>query len=242
MKVAEKIRKTIENIPESEPFGYADLGIEPAEFVTAAKALERMQKKGTIKKVSKGVFYKPEISIFGPMPPNYNKILQNYLYKNGERVGYITGGELYNSLNLTTQNYFRSKIATKRNRKKIEISWLKATSVKAYVDVTENNFKLLGLLDAIKDIKIIADTTANDALKILIPKIQLLASNNIQELIKLGLQYPPRARALLGAIIENAFKDAFDLEPLRASLNPTTLYKLNIRESVLPTIKKWNIK
>ena len=49
MKVAEQIRKTIESIPESEPFGYADLGIEPANFVTAAKALERMQKKGTIK-------------------------------------------------------------------------------------------------------------------------------------------------------------------------------------------------
>jgi hypothetical protein len=242
MKVAEQIRNKIESIPESQPFGYDDLGIVTANFVTAAKALERLQKKGTIKKVSKGLFYKPAISIFGVMPPNYDAILQNYLYKNGERVGYITGGELYNSLNLTTQNYFRTKIATKRSRKKIEISWLKTTNVKAYVDITENNYKLLGILDAIKDIKIIADTSANDALKILIPKIKLFPFNDIQELLQLSLQYPPRTRALLGAIIDNIFKDEFDLGPLMNSLNPATIYKLNIKEEVLPTIIKWKIK
>jgi hypothetical protein len=242
MKVAAQIRKTIESIPEGEPFGYADLDIEPANFITAAKALERLQKKGIIKKVSKGLFYRPAMSIFGAMPPNYNIILQNYLYKNGERVGYITGGELYNSLNLTTQNYFRIKIATNKNRKKIEMSWLKTTSVKAYVDVTEENFQLLGILDAIKDIKLIPDNSASEALRILIPQIKLFAKKDIQNLMKFALQYPPRTRALLGAIIENIFKDEFVLAPLKKSLNPTTTYKIGIKEVVLPTIKNWNIK
>lgn len=242
MKVAAQIREKIKSIPESDPFGYADLGIAPADFVKAAKAIERLQKKGAIKKVSKGLFYKPEMSVFGEMPPNYNLILKNYLYKNGQRVGYVTGGVLYNQLNLTTQNYFKSKIATKRTPKKIDISCLKTASVKAYVDVTEDNYKLLGILDAIKDIKIISDTSANDALSILMPKIKLFASKDIQDLTQFGLQYPPRARALLGAIIENIFKDDFDLAPLRNSLNPATTYKISIKEAVLPTIKNWNIK
>ena len=99
MKVAEQIRNTIESIPESQPFGYADLGIDKADFVTAAKALERLQKNGTIKKVSKVVFYKPEMTRYGALGPDYNAILNRFLFKDGERVGYVTGGELYNKLN-----------------------------------------------------------------------------------------------------------------------------------------------
>ena len=125
MKVAEQIREKIKGIPQSEPFGYGQLAIAPADFFTAAKALERLQKKGVIKKISKGLFYKPETSIFGAMPPNYASLLQNYLYKDNKRVGYVTGYELYNKLNLTTQNAFRTKVAANRSRKKIEIGWLK---------------------------------------------------------------------------------------------------------------------
>ena len=173
MKVAAQIREKIKSIPESEPFGYADLGIEATDFFTAAKALERLQKKGEIKKISKGMFYKPEISIFGEMPPNYDSILQNYLYKAGKRVGYVTGYVLYNQLSLTTQMAFTTKIATNRNLKKINIGWLKTNSVKAYAEVTEENYSLLGILDALKDIKSIPDSSASNAIKILMPKIKV---------------------------------------------------------------------
>lgn len=241
MKVAEQIREKIKSIPESEPFGYTDLGIEQTDFVTAAKALERLQKNGTIKKVSKGLFYKPEISIFGEMPPNYDSILQNYLYKAGKRTGYVTGFVLYNQLSLTTQMAFTTKIATNRNLKKINIGWLKTNSVKAYAEVTEENYPLLGILDALKDIKSIPDSSASNAIKILMPKIKVFKKNDIENLIKYALQYPPRVRALLGAILENFFRNEFDLLTLKSSLNPSTNFKLGIKNTVLPTIQNWNI-
>ena len=242
MKVAEQIRNTIESIPESQPFGYADLGIDKADFVTAAKALERLQKNGTIKKVSKGVFYKPEMTRYGALGPDYNAILNRFLFKDGERVGYVTGGELYNKLNLTTQNYFRTKIATNRSRKKIEKGWLKTSTVKSYVAITEDNYELLGILDAIKDIRNISDTSTSQAIKILANKLVKFEKKDIKRLIEFSIQYPPRARALLGAIIEDKFETEFDLSILKNSLNPTTVYKLNIKESDFPTIKNWNIK
>ena len=242
MKVAEQIREKIKSIPESEPFGYADLGIAPADFVTAAKAIERLQKNGTINKLSKGVFYKPKMSIFGALPPDYNSILKNYLYKDGKRVGYITGGVLYNQLNLTTQNYFRTQIATNRSRKKIDISWLKTNSVKAYAEVTEENYPLLGILDALKDIKSISDTSASKAVTMLMAKIKEFTKKDIESLIQYALLYPPRVRALLGAIIENIFSYEFNLERLRESLNPLTTFKLGINNIDLPTIQNWNIK
>lgn len=241
MKVAAQIREKIKSIPESEPFGYADLGIEATDFYTAAKALERLQKKGEIKKISKGMFYKPEISIFGEMPPNYDSILQNYLYKAGKRVGYVTGYVLYNQLSLTTQMAFTTKIATNRNLKKINIGWLKTNSVKAYAEVTEENYSLLGILDALKDIKSIPDSSASNAIKILMPKIKVFKKNDIEHLIKYALQYPPRVRALLGAILENIFRNEFDLLTLKSSLNPSTNFKLGIKNTVLPSTQNWNI-
>jgi hypothetical protein len=217
------------------------LGIEATDFFSAAKALERLQKKGEIKKISKGMFYKPEISIFGEMPPNYDSILQNYLYKAGKRVGYVTGYVLYNQLSLTTQMAFTTKIATNRNLKKINIGWLKTNSVKAYAEVTEENYPLLGILDALKDIKSIPDSSASNAIKILMPKIKVLKKNDIEHLIKYALQYPPRVRALLGAILENIFRNEFDLLTLKSSLNPSTNFKLGIKNTVLPSTQNWNI-
>ncbi len=242
MKVAEQIREKIKkSIPESEPFGYSDLGIAPADFFTAAKALERLQKKGVIKKISKGIFYKPKISIFGEMPPNYNSILQNYLYEGSKRTGYVTSYVLYNQLNLTTQMAFTTTIATNRSRKKINIGWLKTKSVKAYVKVTEENYPLLGILDALKDIKLIPDSSTSSAIKILMPKIKVFAKKDVENLIKFALQYPPRVKALLGAVIENIFRNEFELTSLKKCLNPSTTFKLGIKNTDLPTSQNWNI-
>lgn len=242
MKVATKIQEKIKGIPESEPFGYADLDIEATDFFTAAKALERLQKKGIIKKISKGVFYKPEISIFGTLPPDYNQILQNFLYEDGKRTGYVTGYVLYNQLSLTTQMAFTTTIATNRSRKKINVGWLKTNCVKAYVKVTEENYPLLGILDALKDIKSIPDSSASNAVKILMPKIKVFEKSDMENLIKYALQYPPRVRALLGAIIEQVFrKNEFDVLLLKKSLNPSTTFKLGIKNTDLPTSQNWNI-
>jgi len=242
MKVAEQIRKKIKRIPESQPFGYADLGIAPADFFTAAKALERMVKKEEIKKVSKGIFYKPKQTAFGTLGPDYNELLKRNLYQNNKRVGYITGGELYNQLNLTTQYYFKTKIATSKGRKTINKGWLKATNVKTYVPVTEKNYPLLGILDAIKDIKNIADTSTTQALKILMSKIAALEKKEVESLLQYALQYPPRVMALLGAIVEYKFNNKYSTEALQKALNPTTTYKLGVKETDLPTMKNWKLK
>ena len=65
MKLAEQIRIRINKLPKGKTFGYADLGIVKEDYQTGAKALERLQTKGVIKKISKGVFYKPEQTVFG---------------------------------------------------------------------------------------------------------------------------------------------------------------------------------
>lgn len=241
MSVAAQIRNTIESIPDSQPFGYADLGIKPANFVTAAKALERLQQKGTIKKVSKGVFYIPRQSVFGALGPDSNGILKRYLFEDGKRVAYETSFSLYNSLGLTTQMAFKIKIATTGNRIKINLGSLQVSSVKSYVEVTDDNYVLLGYLDALKDIRRIPDCSTLQAINRMIVLIKALKNNEQQELVKLALNYPARTKALLGAILES-LNSQLKLNELKKGLNPLTQVNLYINEVDLPTIKNWNIK
>jgi hypothetical protein len=52
--------------------------------------------------------------------------------------------------------------------------------------------------------------------------------------------YPPRVRALLGAILED-INTSFDTSELKESINPLTIFELGLKEKDLPTIKNWNI-
>jgi hypothetical protein len=240
MKVAGQIRKKISKFPEDKTFGYADLGIAKENFFTTAKALERLQKKGLIKKMKKGIFYKPKKTIFGELEPSSNEILNRYLFKNGKRIAYETSYSLYNKLGLTTQMAFKIKVATKGNPIKIDIGSLKVSSVKSYVDVTDENYQLLGYLDALKDIKSIPDCSVYQAVKRMSFIIKELAPKKQNELIDLALFYPARVKTLLGAIMEN-LKLNLNLEKLKNSINPLTKVKLGLKETELPTLKNWNI-
>jgi predicted transcriptional regulator of viral defense system len=240
MKLAGQIRATIEKLPKGRSFGYADLGIAKNEFQTAAKALERLQKKGIIKKISKGVFYIPEQTVFGELQPGYNEQLRPYLFKNGKRIAYITGASLYNQLGLTTQVAFRIKIASRSNRIAINRGALKADAVKSYTEVTDANYNLLELLDALKDIRKIPDSSPGKAVKMLSNKIKSLDEKQLTAMLKYALLYPPRVRALLGAIIQNT-NSSVNTNKLIQSLNPLTNFKLGLKEKDLPTIKNWNI-
>jgi hypothetical protein len=240
MSLAIKIRNRVSELAEGVSFRYADLDIDKTEYQSAAKVLERMQAKDLIRKTTKGVFYKPKQSVFGEIAPNYRDQLRLYLFKNGKRIGYETGVSLYNKMGLTTQMAFQIKIASRSKRIFINRGALKATAVKSYAEVTDENYELLGLLDAIKDIKAIPDCSITKAVAIISSKIQSLSDSQLNELIQYALLYPSRVRALLGAILENS-NNYPKANTLKESLNPLTKIKLGIIETDLPTIKNWNI-
>ena len=242
MALATDIRMRIKNLPEGKTFGYINLRIARENYTTAAKALERLQKQGVIKKVSKGVFYKPEQTVFGELKPDYSELLRSYLFENGKRIAYETGTSLYNSMGLTTQLAFRIKIASRGKRININRGTLKADAVKSYTEVTDSNYETLGILDAFKDMKRIPDCSETQAVSRLSAIVKKLNDKQIASLIKYALLYPPRVRALLGAILENNGSKLRGLENLKASINPLTTIKLGLKETDLPNKSKWYIE
>ncbi len=240
MKVAEKIERKINRMQAGTTFKYLQLGIEQSEYSAAAKAIERLIKKGVIKRVSTGVFYKPKQSAFGELRPREEELLKPYLFQDGKRIAYLTGGSLYNRMGLTTQVPKTIKVASKVKRVTTKIGKTQVKPAKSYVDVTDENYVLLEILDALKDFKVIPDLNKKSAIGLLKNKISELSENDLSRIIRYALKYPPRAIALLGAILELSEKMS-GLESLRTSLNPLTTYELGIKKEILPTASEWNI-
>lgn len=241
MKIAQKIEKQINKIKEGTTFKYQQLSIESSEYSAAAKAIERLIEKGIIKRVSTGVFYKPKQTIFGELKPNEEQLLKPYLFQNNKRIGYITGISLYNRMGLTTQVPRNIKIASRDKRITVSVGNIKGNPVKSYVDVTDKNFYLLEILDALKDFKKIPDLDKNSGIKIISNQLRKLNTKEIKQLIDCVLSYPPRVRAFLGALLEQ-IDFSIELKTLKKSLNPLSEYNYGIDKKILPTITNWNIK
>ena len=242
MKVSQKIGKQLQEIPVGTTFKYEDLPIESSEYQAAAKVIGRFIHAGTLKRISKGVFYKPKETLFGALPPREDEVLKQFLFKNGERVAYVTGTSLYNKIGLTTQMSFVVIIASKSRRGTVlTIGNIKIKPVKSYARVTDENYYLLGLLDAIKDFNQIPDMDAKSVISLLVNKLKKLTPQQITNLIQNALFYPPRTRALVGAILET-MDNSLDLTLLKKSLNPLSKYKLGMVNNFLPTATHWNFK
>jgi len=202
--------------------------------------MERLLKKGIVKRVTTGVFYIPKKSVFGELKPKEEELIKSYLFKNNKRIAYITGTSLYNRMGLTTQIPKTIKVASKTKRITTTIGNTQLKPVKSYVDVTNKNYRLLEILDALKDFKTIPDLNMESAITILMNKLDKLSDKDRLKIVKYALQYPPRTQAILGAILElSDLKN--NLESLKANLNPLTKYNLGIKESILPTAPYWNI-
>ncbi len=239
--LTKKITEQSQNMPENTAFGYRELDISARDYQSAAKVLERLQKKGIIKKLSKGRFYRPEMTPFGEIRPDEQQVLKPYLYQNGKRIAYITGSSLYNKLRLTTQVAARLQIASRNKRIFINQGTVHATPVKSYVDVTDDNFQILGRLDAMKDLTHIPDRDEKSIIAIFKNWIEEMDKKERETFVSYALQYPPRVRALLGALLTTLNKKR-ETKTLKDSLNPMTTFKMGLNDKLLSSASEWNIR
>lgn len=241
MQTTKKIEKAISGFRDGEVFNYEQLNLVPAEYRAAVKALGRMTKAGIVKRASTGRYYKPNKSVFGELRPGEEELLKSYLFRKGKRIAYVTGEALYNKMGLTTQVPKNIKVASRDKRVITKVGSIAVKPVKSYVDVTDDNYFILEILDAMKDFKEIPDLNRMTALKRLMQKIKELKEDDIRKLINLSLKYPPRVRALTGALLTSLGIDSKLTEPLIKSLNPLSSYNYGIKKKELPTINQWNI-
>ncbi len=241
MTVAEKIERKINRMAEGTTFKYQHLDITANEYSAATKAIERLIARGIIKRVSTGIFYKPQKTLFGDLRPREEELLKPYLFYDNRRIAYITGISLYNRMGITTQIPKFIKIASRSKRITVSAVSLKAKPVKSYVDVTNDNYYLLEILDVLKDFGKIPDLDKKMAIKQLKSRLDNMSSRELRKIIKYALEYPPRTRAFLGALLDEVCDKQYSLI-LKQSLNPLTTFNLGINNEILKTSLNWNIE
>ncbi|WP_028295706.1 DUF6088 family protein [Olivibacter sitiensis] len=241
MKVSKYISFSIDRLPKGYVFTYSDFDAEANSKEAIIKALNRLATSGKIVKLSKGKFYKPETTPFGKLQPNQAQIVKDLLETDGKVTGYLTGYSIYSQLGLTTQisntiQIGKNEIRPAFKRERYTISFVKQKNI-----ITKENIPLLQLLDAVRYIKKIPDTTVTSACKRFLAILKELSEKDKSTLVRLALKYPPATRALLGTLLEETGNIGLT-EPLRKSLNPITAYQLSGINKILPVAEKWNIK
>lgn len=240
MQVTEYIRNTIDRLPNGYVFTYEDFGTEVNRKEAIIKALNRMVYSGKIEKLSKGKYFKPEKTPFGTLQPNQEQIVKDLIREDGKVVGYLTGYSVYNKLGLTTQVSNIIQIGKNQTRPKFKRERYTISLIKQKNTITKKNIPFLQILDSIKYIKKIPDTTIKASCLRFLEILRELNIDDIKTLIRLSLKYPPSTRALLGALLDETQNKSITIN-LKESLNPITKYKIPGVVKTLTNASNWNI-
>lgn len=234
MSSASVVRSLVAKYPIGQIFTYDDFKCDKA---AAAIELSRLYKKGAIQKLTRGRFYKSAQGTFGPIRPTEEAIVKAY-QQAGQ--GYTTGLMAYNRLGLTTQIPSVIEIATTMEPRTIMIGNTKIKLVRQRRSPKKSNVQLLQILDALRQIKKIPDATPSEVLINIKGIITLLSDVEKKELSKLVLDFTPRNRALIGAILDELDCKKYT-DAIKQSLNTMTTFRLGIQEGVLKYGREWNI-
>lgn len=240
MKVTEIIENKIQRLPIGYVFTYSDLIEDVSQKEAAIKALNRMVKAGKLAKLTRGKYYKPQRSPFGLLLPDPTQIVKDLLEDNGKITGYLTGYSIYSKLGMTTQISHTIQIGKNTVRPSFKRGIYTISFVLQKNIITRDNVPLLQLLDAIRFIKRIPDTTLEKSCQRLLVLLSALSENDVKQMIRLAMKYPPATRALLGALLDE-LRTGQDTKGLYVSLNPITVYKFPGVNNILSSASQWNI-
>ncbi len=241
MNITQMIQTTINKLTPGQIFGYGDLPHYAESPSAVIKAVNRMVADNKISRISKGKFYTSKKGLLGNRKPTDSALISSVLYKNGRLFGYVTGPALYNQLGLTTQVPRVITVAFRGGNQLKDFGTIKIKLAATRLPIEEKNVKLLQYLDVLKGIKKIPDSNINQTLTIMLENIKSLPKSEQSKLISLAKShYSPQVRALLGLIF-SSIKLATP-KSLRNTLNPTTVYKLNLDDKQWPEAKEWNIQ
>lgn len=241
MIASHSIENKIAGIEPTKVFTIEDLDLPSDWRENIRVKLGRMVKSGQVQKVGRGKFYKPKTSVFGNIGPSPNEIVKDLMLTNGVLSGYITGYAIWNQMGLTSQISNVTIIGTSRRRDSMKRGNIEIRFITQPNKITQSSIPLLQILDSLKLIKQIPDSSVFQSVKILKKYISELDEKRLPFLVKLSKKYPPRVRALLGAIFETTHKFNY-AEELKKTLNPTTTYSIGLNESTELNLANWNIE
>jgi hypothetical protein len=199
-----------------------------------AHALSRLAGQGELQRLRKGLYYRPKQTVIGPSVPSASAAVGHTLKAPLHPTGLSAG----NALGFSTQNPARPEFATPA-----------AAAPSALRDATvhtrrpASRFELDtpdgALLELLRDRARYSDLPPQETVRRLVS--MLSDRTRFTRLAKAALSEPPRVRAMLGALGEQAGAPAAALQALRKSLNPISRFDFGLL-SGLPNASEWQAR
>lgn len=210
-----------------------------AEFPATATAqtLSRLTREGVLRRVAKGLYYKPGQSTFGETKPSPRAL--RALAAKKQRL-FPAGLSAANLLGFSTQTPRRIELSTPSasvQRRLLGIDTVVHTRrPTAWLELTDEEGALLELLrDGAELSELSLSQTTARLLELLGEK------RRFENLVRVAESEPPRVQALLGAAGEELGKSRAKLLQLRKNLNPLSRYDFG-RFSALRHAQRWQAK
>ena len=203
----------------------------------AAQTLSRLAREGVLRRIAKGIYYRPGRSTFGETKPS-PKALRALAAKQ-QRL-FPAGLSAANMLGFSTQTPRRIELSTPSAS--VQRRLLDADTVvhtrrpNTWLELTDEEAALLELMrDGAEMSELSSAETAARLLELLGEK------RRFEKLVRVAASEPPRVQALLGAAGEQLGKSRAKLLQLRRNLNPLSRYDFG-RFSALQHAQQWQAK
>jgi hypothetical protein len=240
MKTTDIVINRINRFKSGYIFTYSDFNVPVDKVEALKKTLSRLVASGKIIRLSKGQFYKPEITEFGALRPQEYQVVKDLLEEDSRIIGYLTGVSAFSNLGLTTQVSNTIQIGANIHRKPKRRGKYSIRFILQKNTITKENTYLLQILDSIRFIKRIPDSDVSRSCELIISIVRNLSVSDLQTLTRLAIKYNPGTRALAGAIIDKV--SGTDITgQLLDSLNPVSVFSFSVSEKVLDNKLKWRI-
>ena len=241
MSIAASVNKIIDRTPTGRIFGYEVFPQYRDSPGAVVRAVNRGVETERLQRVERGRFYKPRKGALGDVPVSDEERLRDALYRNGRRVGYVTGAALYNRLGLTTQMPKTVAVAVNRATQIKDLGTIRLKLLSRRAPISASTVPLLEILDILRDARKVPGANVERVIQEMAKRLTELKPAELKKLQRFALDYyNPGTRALLGTLLSRCQNEV--LPALKVSLNPTTRFDMGIDPDEWPESRAWNIR
>jgi hypothetical protein len=213
---------------------HIDFAELPSDAVN--KTLSRLVKAGALERVSKGVYFHPRKTRFGPSKPSATELQQLPM----RQVLHPAGISAANLLRFSTQNAIQGEFATSANSvPRTLIGHRTRLHTRRPATWAHLSTEDAALLDFLRCRANLSELSAAETKARLLDYFR--EGDRLARLAKVAADEPPRVRAMLGAIGQEIAADPILLKPLQDSLNPTSRFDFGKLRN-LQYAKDWQAK